>query len=292
MNKLYRAATLCLTILVVAACSANKGPIQTSGPDEASLLNNVSYRDVLSQDFNEPLITMRYGADPLQFGQLWLPNKSHNSNDAPLVIFIHGGCWLNAYDIKHSYPMTSALADQGFLVWSLEYRRTGDEGGGWPGSFDDIIRGIRFIKEQSVYPINTRDVVLTGHSAGGHLALLASSELADNEINGVIGLAAIVDINTYSQGDNSCQQAGPQFMGGDIDEIPDLYTGANPVQQTLHPTSLLLQGRSDTIVPVTQTTNTSLPQIVLEGVGHFDWIHPHTRAFNLLVSQLNEMLNR
>ena len=60
------------------------------------------------------------------------------SANAPLVILIHGGCWLNSFDVNHSRPLATALSQAGFAVWSLEYRRTGDPGGGWPGTLEDI----------------------------------------------------------------------------------------------------------------------------------------------------------
>jgi len=62
------------------------------------------------------------------------------------------------------------------------------------------------------------NTVVVGHSAGGHLALLAGSELP--ELKAVVGLAAITDIVAYSEGQNSCQQATPQFMGGALLKNP------------------------------------------------------------------------
>ncbi|AGH46129.1 alpha/beta hydrolase family protein [Paraglaciecola psychrophila] len=67
-----------------------------------------------------------------------LENKHAN----PLVILIHGGCWLRAYDIQHTFALNIGLAQAGFNVWSLEYRRSGDIGGGWPSSYDDVKAGI------------------------------------------------------------------------------------------------------------------------------------------------------
>ena len=60
------------------------------------------------------------------------------NTDAPLVILIHGGCWLNSFDVNHSRPLATALNHAGFAVLSLEYRRTGDPGGGWPSTLEDI----------------------------------------------------------------------------------------------------------------------------------------------------------
>jgi acetyl esterase/lipase len=49
-----------------------------------------------------------------------------------------------------------------------------------------------------------------GHSAGGHLALLAGGEI--KRLKGVIGLAAITDIAEYAMGSNSCQKVTNNFM--------------------------------------------------------------------------------
>ncbi len=59
------------------------------------------------------------------------------------MILLHWGCGLSAYDIKHSYALSTGLAQAGFNVWSVEYRRTGESGGGWPVTFDDIKNGIQ-----------------------------------------------------------------------------------------------------------------------------------------------------
>src|SRR4051812_26027769 len=68
---------------------------------------------------------VQYGPGPQQFGNLRLPKTP---GPHPLVIFIHGGCWLSAYDIVHAGSIEQALADSGYAVWSLEYRRVGDDG--------------------------------------------------------------------------------------------------------------------------------------------------------------------
>ena len=50
-------------------------------------------------------------------------------------------------------------------MWSSEYRRTGDKGGGWSGSFEDILAGIEHIAQLENYPINLGKIVLVDHSA-------------------------------------------------------------------------------------------------------------------------------
>lgn len=247
---------------------------------------NVAYSAVTALDYRLPDDTVSYGPDPLQTASLWFADNSAKS-DAPLVVLIHGGCWLNAYDIKHTYALSTALAQSGYSVWSLEYRRSGDEGGGWPGSLRDVESGIKQINSYTKKPFSLANTVVVGHSAGGHLALLAGAKIP--ELAGVIGLAAISDIEAYSLGQNSCQQVTSQFMGGSAVDLPQAYKEANPVAQTLHTHTLLLQGEADNIVPIAQATVTGVPAVMQADAGHFDWVHPGTPAFQSLLMQLKKV---
>ena len=94
----------------------------------------------------------------------------------------------------------------------LEYRRLGDEGGGWPGSLDDILQALELLTNTQDTGFQPRNITLVGHSAGGHLALLASQPQQRLRIRGVIGLAAITDIEAYAAGASGCQQAGANFL--------------------------------------------------------------------------------
>lgn len=251
--------------------------------------SNVRYQQVTELGFRQATKKLVYGSDnpSLQYGLLWLPEDAKPKEKAPLVVLIHGGCWLNAFDIKHTFPLSTALTQAGYAVWSLEYRRAGDPGGGWPGSFDDIKKGLAFTTKLGEYPVNLTRMVVAGHSAGGHLALLASSEIQN--ITAVIGLAAITDIVRYSQGANSCQTATLDFMGGDHLSDPVAYQLANPVGKKPHPNTTLLQGDIDVIVPVQQATLAGANADILNGAGHFDWVHPGTAAYLRFVDKLSEV---
>ncbi len=246
---------------------------------------NVSFEEVLSHPFNDYAQKISYGENELQYGLLWLPQDNPSP---PLVVLIHGGCWLNSFDVNHSSALSSALAESGFAVWSLEYRRTGDPGGGWPGTFDDIQSALSKLSNLQELGVDTNRYAIAGHSAGGHLALLAGGKFKN--ASAVIGLAAIADIETYARGSNNCQTATPAFMGSNPESKPDDYASANPARQSLHPNTLLLHGDRDTIVPLSQSQALSLPVRIAEGAGHFDWIHPETPAFTILLNVLREYL--
>jgi len=247
--------------------------------------SNVSYAAVLELEKSQATHLIQYGLNPLQYGELWLPDSKDANYKHPLVIFVHGGCWLNEFDISHTHAFSTALANNGYAVWSIEYRRTGDQGGGWPGSYQDIEKAIDFVPNLRDYPIDLRKIALLGHSAGGHLALLAGSERRAS-LSAVIGLAAIYDIEQYSKGNNSCQTAASKFMGGDANAVPEQYRAANPSKQALHPNTILMHGSQDTIVPIQQTESTKHRVVEIEDAGHFDMIYPGTQTFQVLLKKL------
>ena len=268
-------------MLALAACSAGSAQ---ADPVYAAVDANVPYGAVASLPADPPAVRLAYGNDPLQFGELWLPATAE---PVSLVVFVHGGCWLNAYDVQHTYALSTALTQAGYAVWSLEYRRTGDPGGGWPGTFEDILAGLAFVDNLAEYGVTTDQYVLAGHSAGGHLALLAGARVS--AARAVIGLAAITDIETYAAGNNSCQTATPQFMGGMPAQKPAEYQAANPVRHSRHANTILLHGSADAIVPIEQAQLPQASRVIAEEAGHFDWVHPGTPAFGTLLSTLQQV---
>lgn len=247
--------------------------------------SNVSYSSVLELEKSSPSHVLNYGEDKLQFGELWLPKSPDDDYKHPLLVFIHGGCWLNQYDISHTHALSTGLSNAGYAVWSIEYRRTGDLGGGWPGSFEDVKNAINYLPKLSSYPVDLRNVALLGHSAGGHLALLAGAE-RKTSISAVIGLAAIYDIEDYSLGTNSCQSATAGFMGGTVEDKPSDYDLANPSKTALHSNTILIKGTLDTIVPASQTQSSQHKIVEVQDAGHFDMIHPGTPTFQALLKEL------
>ncbi len=250
-----------------------------------SVDSQVTFKAVTELPTRQPDIKIAYGIDPLQYGQLWIPQeKTHKS----LIILIHGGCWLNAFGVDHSFPMATELSQAGHPVWSLEYRRIGDTGGGWPGSYEDIKLALMSLSKLQANGIKTDQPILMGHSAGGHLALLAASELSTIKFKKIIGLAAITDVSRYALGQNSCQQATQKFMAGLPHEQADAYHEANLIYRQPIEKTLLLYGGSDEIVPAIQAQLDQVPNQLIPKAGHFDWIHPGSEAFQKLLKVLQQ----
>src|SRR4051812_19206860 len=85
---------------------------------------------------------LRYGQDENHFGDLRLPK---GPGRFPAAMFIHGGFWRARYDLRHTGFVCAKLTKAGFATWNIEYRRVGNAGGGWPGSFEDVTAAYQFL---------------------------------------------------------------------------------------------------------------------------------------------------
>jgi len=248
-------------------------------------LQQTPFQSVLELTSDSPDKRYDYGPHPSQFIQYW--DASKQSDSAANIIFIHGGCWLKEYDMTHTNPASSALRKAGFNVWSVEYRRLGEPGGEWPASLNDVKTAIHSIQQK----LNNQPVAVMGHSAGGHLALLATTQETPSakNINTVIGLAAITDMVSYTQEQGSCNQAASNLMRTAYTSEAD-YQIASPKAQKLHVNTWLIQGTEDKIVPMSQTADLDVKLEQLEGAGHFDLIHPNSTAWEAIIQRLNKEL--
>src|SRR5258708_39966886 len=108
-----------------------------------------------------------YGSDPNQFIDLRLPVQK---GPHPLAINIHGGFWRAKYDLGYGGHLCAALTAKGIATANVEYRRVGNSGGGWPGTFSDVRTAYQFLMQNAQrYQFGARRVGGSGHAAGGPL---------------------------------------------------------------------------------------------------------------------------
>ena len=220
---------------------------------------------------------IHYGKDPAQFGDLRRPSTR---GPHPVVIFIHGGFWSNAYSLDHASHACAALTQAGVATWNIEYRRIGDAGGGWPGTLDDVVHAAEHVPQFAPqYNLDLGRLIVAGHSAGGQLALwLAAQRVVD--ARGVVALAAISDLRR-AYAENLGDGAVARFLGGPPERVPQRYAAASPME--LLPISVpqrVIHGTTDRIVPFEMSerfahSSQNAKLIALQGAGHFDLIDPH-----------------
>src|SRR5258708_4136486 len=131
--------------------------------------------DILSLAPPKADLRVAYGSDANQFVDFRMPK---GKGPPALAIVIHGGFWRAKYDLGYAGHLCAALTAKGIATANLEYRRVGNAGGGWPGTFADVRAGYQFLVQNAQkYEFDARRVVAIGHSAGGQLGLcLAAHE--------------------------------------------------------------------------------------------------------------------
>lgn len=233
-----------------------------------------------------------YGTHPLQFVDLRVPP---GDGPHPVVFLIHGGCWLSSINLDNISMLAAAWKTAGIATASVEYRRVGDEGGGVPGTFDDVEAAFdRLPSWAREHRLDLSRLAIAGHSAGGHLALWLAGRRADR-VRGVFALAAVTDLETASG--KVCGNTVSRLLG----PVPD-YARYSPVARLpLKVPTWILEGDADTIVPPSfgadyetkaRAAGDRVVRRVFPGAGHFELVVPGKPAADAIVPLIADELRR
>ncbi len=245
-----------------------------------------------------------YGSDRNQFLELRLPSQKEKSKPPyPLVINIHGGFWRAKYNLEHAGHLCAALTTRGLATANLEYRRVGNDGGAWPGTFSDIRSAYHFLVQNApAHNLDSRRIVVMGHSAGGQLALCLAAH--ESSITRVISLAGVVDLQrTYQL--RLSNDAVVEFLRGTPTEVPDHYREANPMELSISQArQWLIHGSADDTVPSAFSRDYVAAKqkrrgkekedahlLEIPGAGHTDLIDPRTQPWKQIEETVVQFSN-
>ncbi len=237
---------------------------------------------------------VQYGSDPLQFADVYFPVVA---KPWPVVMNIHGGFWRAAYDLAHAGHFCAALATAGFGTVNVEYRRTGNPGGGWPGMLEDIRSAYRYLPSHAEeLGCDPETVIVTGHSAGGHLAVCLAGY--EPSVKRVVSLAGVLDLERAYELHLS-NDAVVAFLGGTPQQVPALYQAASPTNLEIRARQIALTGTDDDTVPPDisrkyvdrkKAAAERVELVEISGANHMDLIDPRSDAFPIILRSLQNLL--
>jgi acetyl esterase/lipase len=257
-----------------------------------------SVQAYMDQPQVEADVRIAYGTEPAQVVDLFLP-KSRGPH--PVVVLIHGGCYLAEYQgLAQTSGIAADLASRGYAVWNVEYRKLGEPGAGYPGTYLDVASALDRLKtEARAHRLNTRRVVAVGHSAGAHLALWGASRARlpkssalwraePLKIRAVVSLGGIGDLKPHAGvfagacGPSIAQVAPPQT-----------YPETSPAELLPSGAAVtMIHGEFDHVMPFdtgqayaarVRAAGDRGEAIEIKGVGHFDPVIPTTQAWKTVV---------
>lgn len=195
--------------------------------------------------------------------------SSATPEDAPVIFYLHGGAWTFGDKREQGRPMLHEFAARGWIVVTANYRLAPRDP--WPAQIEDVTRALAWVKKNVAdYGGNPQRVVVSGGSAGGHLAALLalSSEdptwrpidvvgVADWRVAGAIPFYGVLEMTGDERYWRGLGAGIRRLLEGRIvqrpfDENPDLYRALSPLSR-IHegsPPFLVIQGVVDTLVDV------------------------------------------
>jgi acetyl esterase/lipase len=246
-----------------------------------------------------PATRIAYGSDPLQFGELRVPT---GRGPHPVVIIVHGGCWVaklgnlddHAVALDLLRPIAADLTAGGLATWNIEYRRLGNSGGGWPGSFLDIAHAADHLRDIAAENhLDLTRVVAIGHSAGGHFALWLGARhklpaTSDLYVKDPLQLKGVVDLDgpgdlkaTLPLQQRVCgAPVITQLMGGSPEDLAQHYRQGSPVEMLpLGVPQEIFAGRmfadqTPAYVSAAKHAGDLVTATISEKAGHFVFVDP------------------
>jgi acetyl esterase/lipase len=236
-----------------------------------------------------PAPSVPYGDHPHHVANLHLPSRE--GGPWPCVVLVHGGFWRRRWDRTLMTPLAHDLATRGVAAWNIEFRRVGQEAGGWPGTFEDVAAAIDHLAD--VEEIDEARVATCGHSAGGHLALgLAARHRLTTDVVGAsprvrpvaaVSHAGVCDLERAWRDDLG--DGAVEGLLGPLSAGSERLAAASPAALApLDVPQLLVHGADDDIVPVTQSRDyaarePSAELLELAGLDHFDVVDVEHQAW-------------
>ena len=267
--------------------------------------------DYLALSGPAPTAKFAYGSAPSQYAELFRPA---GAGPFPVAVLVHGGCWTIKFGgIEQMRNLAGALAAQGIAVWNVEYRRVDEEGGGYPGTYQDINAALDLLGEQAPrHRLDLGRIVAIGHSAGGQLVqwiagrarIPASSPLFRAHplpVREIISLGGLADLrNERDLIKQSCGRDTVELAGSPSAARPDVFADTNAAELMPNGSNtVLISGELDTVSPPraahdyaarAHAAGDAASVVILPGASHYDEVAASSPAFKLVLPVIRKAL--
>ncbi|TPG28230.1 alpha/beta hydrolase [Mycolicibacterium hodleri] len=207
--------------------------------------------------------SIRYGDHPAQLLDVW--RRPDLPPDAPVLLFVPGGAWVQGTRVLQGHMLLSHLVEQGWVCVTMDYRVSPVHR--WPRHIADVNAAIAWTRANiDQYGGDREFVAIAGCSAGGHLAALAGltagdprfrgelAEDADTSVDAVVGIYGRYDWEDRSTPTRRNFQGFLErvVVRRSQSRHPEIYAAASPMAR-IHadaPPFLLIHGEHDAIIPV------------------------------------------
>jgi len=234
--------------------------------------------------------------------------RHHSRPDnCPTLLQIHGGGWVLGSKNEQGLPLMYHLAARGWLCVSVDYRLSPHAT--FPEPVVDLKHTIEWIRQHGrAYGANPDFLIVTGGSAGGHLASLVALtandpeyqpgfEQVDTSVSGCVSFYGVYDFADrkgvwHHEGLRKLLEK--QIMKASLDEAPERYVKASPISRVTAeaPPFLVVHGDRDTMVPVEearhfcqvfrQTARAPIVYAEIPGAQHAFELFPSLRSCHVL----------
>ena len=267
--------------------------------------------DYLALTGPAPTATYAYGKAPSQYAELFIPP---GRGPFPVAVLVHGGCWTKQFGgIAQLRNMAGALATRGIAVWNVEYRRVDEDGGGYPGTYQDISAALDLLASQA--PARSLDlarIVAVGHSAGGQLVqwlagrnrIAPSSPLYQAQplpVRHIVSLGGLADLRSeQALIKRSCDRDMIDLTGLPSATRPDVFSDTNAAELMPNGShTVLITGERDTVSPPRVAHDYAARAlkagdraevVVVPGASHYDEVAVGSPAWTAVLQAIETAL--
>lgn len=198
-----------------------------------------------------------YGADARQKMDVYLP-AGRSAEETPVLIYVHGGAWIDGD--KSEFLQVKPLVEQifpGYAMISFNYRLYDfvSKQNRFPAQEEDVKAALVYIRSKLAEWNVSDKIILSGASAGGHLALLHGLKNRESDIKGLIAFFPPTDLTSLFGFNNLTTLGLTEIMGGSPLTVPANYQNSSPVNfaSSDDPSIIFFHGEIDQVVPISQS---------------------------------------